>query len=248
MPRVFKLKKANVLEAPVVPLEQQAPVVPLEQQAPVVPLAEEAPKTIKRVFRIKKAVTKPEAQEALAVPAVPVAPEAAEQPNPPKAPSAQRKAIVLKKNLLPLPPVPPPTAHLTKTMEAFEAMREYYAALGQEPTQADIRWYLDELEVEKKEMDAFWLENKVTKVVIEAICRGASLDEIMAVETAAMSGVAPRPVTEADLGPMPAYGTGEFWAWCAKRKKIRLEKEAAIIAAGGTVPAPKKRVPKVPKA
>jgi hypothetical protein len=133
-------------------------------------------------------------------------------------------------------------------MEAFEAMREYYAALGQEPTQADIRWYLDELEVEKKEMDAFWLENKVTKVVIDAICRGASLEEIMAVETAAMSGVAPRPITEADLGPMPAYGTGEFWAWCAKRKKIRLEKEAAIIAAGGTVPAPKKRVPKAPKA
>jgi hypothetical protein len=133
-------------------------------------------------------------------------------------------------------------------MEAFEAMREYYAALGQGPTQADIRWYLDELEVENKEMDAFWLENKVTKVVIDAICLGASIDEIMAVETAAMSGVAPRPITEADLGPMPAYGTGEVWAWCAKRKKIRLEKEAAIIAAGGTVPAPKKRVPKTPKA
>jgi hypothetical protein len=96
-------------------------------------------------------------------------------------------------------------------------------------------------------MDAFWLENKVTKVVIDAICRGASLEEIMAVETAAMSGVVPRPMTEADLGPMPAYGTGEFWAWCAKRKKIRLEKEAAIIAAGGTVPVPKKRVPKAPK-
>jgi hypothetical protein len=245
MPRVFKLKKANALEAPVVPLAQEAleaPVVPLAQEAPAVPLAEEAPKTTKKVFRIKKAAIQPEAPAVSAVSAVPAVPAV------PAAPVAQRKAIVLKKNLLPLPPVPPPTAHLTKTMEAFEAMREYYAALGQEPAQADIRWYLDELEVEKKEMDAFWLDNKVTKVVIEAICRGASIDEIMAVETAAMSGVAPRPITEADLGPMPAYGTGEFWAWCAKRKKIRLEKEAAIIAAGGTVPAPKKRVPKTPKA
>jgi hypothetical protein len=241
MPRVFKLKKASVLKA------EEA------QEAPAPPLTKEAPK---KVVRLKKAVTKPQVEEvseapkapvAPVVPVAPVAPLAPVAPEAPKAPSAQKKAIILKKNLLPLPPVPPPTAHLTKTMEAFEAMREYYAALGQEPTQADIRWYLDELEVEKKELDAFWLENKVTKVVIDAICRGASLEEIMDVETAAMSGVVPRPMTEADLGPMPAYGTGEFWAWCAKRKKIRLEKEAAIIAAGGTVPVPKKRVPKAPK-
>ena len=232
MPRVFKLKKASVLKA------EEA------QEAPAPPLTKEAPK---KVVRLKKAVTKPQVEEVPEAPKAPVAPVAPMPPEAPKAPSAQKKAIILKKNLLPLPPVPPPTAHLTKTMEAFEAMREYYAALGQEPTQADIRWYLDELEVEKKELDAFWLENKVTKVVIDAICRGASLEEIMDVETAAMSGVVPRQMTDADLGPMPAYGTGEFWAWCAKRKKIRLEKEAAIIAAGGTVPAPKKRVPKAPK-
>jgi len=232
MPRVFKLKKASVLKA------EEA------QEAPAPPLTKEAPK---KVVRLKKAVTKPQVEEVPEAPKAPVAPVAPMPPEAPKAPSAQKKAIILKKNLLPLPPVPPPTAHLTKTMEAFEAMREYYAALGQEPTQADIRWYLDELEVEKKELDAFWLENKVTKVVIDAICRGASLEEIMDVEAAAMSGVVPRQMTDADLGPMPAYGTGEFWAWCAKRKKIRLEKEAAIIAAGGTVPAPKKRVPKAPK-
>jgi hypothetical protein len=214
MPRVFKLKKASVLKAEEAQEAQEAPVPPLTKEAP------------KKVVRLKKAVTKPqveEVSEAPVVPVAPVAPLAPVAPEAPKAPSAQKKAIILKKNLLPLPPVPPPTAHLTKTMETFEAMREYYAALGQEPTQADIRWYLDELEVEKKELDAFWLENKVTKVVIDAICRGASLEEIMAVETAAMSGVAPRPITEADLGPMPAYGTGDFWAWCTKRKKIRLE-------------------------
>ncbi|NBO53504.1 MAG: hypothetical protein EBU84_02690, partial [Actinobacteria bacterium] len=125
------------------------------------------------------------------------------------------------------------------TMEAFEAIREYYATLGQEPTQSDIAWYHAELEAEKKELDAFWSENKVVKVVLEAICRGATEEELNEIETAASAGVEPRPPTEADLGPMPAYGTGEFWAWCAKRKKIRLAKEAAIIAAGGTVPPPK---------
>jgi hypothetical protein len=75
--------------------------------------------------------------------------------------------------------------------------------------------------------------------VLEAICRGVTEEELIQIETAASVGVAPRPPTEADLGPMPAYGTGEFWAWCAKRKQIRLAKEAAIIAAGGTVPPPK---------
>jgi hypothetical protein len=33
-----------------------------------------------------------------------------------------------------------------------------------------------------------------------------------------------------------------------KRKKLRLQKEAEIIAAGGTVPAAKPKKPKVPKA
>jgi len=41
---------------------------------------------------------------------------------------------------------------------------------------------------------------------------------------------------EDDLGPMPTYGSSEFWAWCRKRKEIRLQKEAEIIAAGGTIP------------
>ena len=47
---------------------------------------------------------------------------------------------------------------------------------------------------------------------------------------------------------MPTQGTPEFWAWCMKRKKLRLQKEAEIIAAGGTVPAAKPKKPKVPKA
>ena len=228
MPRVIKLKKVpqpqEVLEAP------QVPEAPEVVEVPQVP---GAPK--KKVIKLKKAAPVPEA------PQVSVTQEVAQAQEVPQVPqdAPKKKVLKLKKNLLPLPPIPSPTAHLTKTMEAFEAIREYYAALGQEPTQSDIAWYRAELEAEKKELDAFWSENKVVKVVLEAICRGATEEELNEIETAASVGVAPRPPTEADLGPMPAHGTGEFWAWCAKRKRIRLAKEAAIIAAGGTVPPPK---------
>lgn len=223
MPRVIKLKKApQPQELQDVPEMPQAPQVPEVPQAPQLPEVLEAPK--KKVIKLKKAVPVPEVPQE--VPEVTLD-------------APKKKVLKLKKNLLPLPPIPPETAHLTKTMEAFEAIREYYATLGQEPTQSDIAWYHAELEAEKKELDAFWSENKVVKVVLEAICRGVTEEELIQIETAASVGVAPRPPTEADLGPMPAYGTGEFWAWCAKRKQIRLAKEAAIIAAGGTVPPPK---------
>ena len=228
MPRVIKLKK--------VPQPQEAPPVPeLVEVLHVpevveVPHVQEVPK--KKVIKLKKTVPVAEVPH---VPEVLVTQELPEVPQD----APKKKILKLKKNLLPLPPIPSQTAHLTKTMEAFEAIREYYAALGQEPTQSDIAWYHAELEAEKKELDAFWSENKVVKVVVEAICRGATEEELNQIETAASVGVAPRPPTEADLGPMPAYGTGEFWAWCAKRKRIRLAKEAAIIAAGGTVPTPK---------
>jgi hypothetical protein len=237
MPRVFKLKKVSELpDAPQVLEVPEAPQVPEVLEAPQVP---EAPK--KKVIKLKKVVPVqhvPKASE------VSVIQELSEVPQ--EAP--KKKVLKLKKNLLPTPPIPPPTAHLTKTMEAFEAIREYYATIGQEPTQSDIAWYHAELEAEKKELDTFWSENKVVKIVLEAICRGATEEELNEIETAASRGVAPRPPTEADLGPMPAHGTGEFWAWCAKRKRIRLAKEAAIIAAGGTVPPPKvKKVKAKPK-
>ena len=222
MPRVIKLKKVQEVQE-----VQEVQDVP---QAPQIP---EAPK--KKVIKLKKAVPVPQASQGSEVrEEVPEVPQVSQIQETPK-----KKVLKLKKNLLPIPPIPPQTADLSKTMEAFEAIREYYAALGQEPTQSDIAWYHAELEAEKKELDAFWSENKVVKLVLEAICRGATEEELIQIETAASVGVAPRPPTEADLGPMPAYGTGEFWAWCAKRKQIRLAKEAAIIAAGGTVPPPK---------
>ena len=228
MPRVIKLKK--------VPQPQEVQEVSQVPEVVEVPQVPEAPK--KKVIKLKKTVPVPEVPQA---PQVSVTQEVAQAQEVPQVPEVaqetpKKKVLKLKKSLLPLPPVPSQTTHLTKTMEAFEAIREYYATLGQEPTQSDIAWYHAELEAEKKELDAFWCENKVVKVVLEAICRGATEEELNQIETAASVGVAPRPPTEADLGPMPAYGTGEFWAWCAKRKRIRLAKEAAIIAAGGTVP------------
>ena len=231
MPRVIKLKK--------VPQPQEVQEVSQVPEVVEVPQVPEAPK--KKVIKLKKTVPVPEVPQA---PQVSVTQEVAQAQEVPQVPEVaqetpKKKVLKLKKSLLPLPPVPSQTTHLTKTMEAFEAIREYYATLGQEPTQSDIAWYHAELEAEKKELDAFWCENKVVKVVLEAICRGATEEELNQIETAASVGVAPRPPTEADLGPMPAYGTGEFWAWCAKRKQIRLAKEAAIIAAGGTVPPPK---------
>jgi hypothetical protein len=56
------------------------------------------------------------------------------------------------------------------------------------------------------------------------------------------------PILESDIGPMPAYGTGEFWAWCHKRKQLKLQKEAAIIAAGGTITPAKPKKPRAKKA
>jgi hypothetical protein len=58
---------------------------------------------------------------------------------------------------------------------------------------------------------------------------------------AAKQKVKAMPIREEDIGPMPPYGTGEFWAWCHKRKKLKEQKDAA----GGTVPEKKIKVKKV---
>ena len=221
--RVFKLKKpAEVVEVSPVPQAE----VPLPAK--------------KKVFKIKKAPL--EAPVAPVV--VPVAPVVVPVA-PLEAPIALvKKVIKLNKNLLPMPPIPSPSMYITKAMEAFEAIREYHAVNGEEPTQSDIKWYLAELEAEKKENDALWLENKVLKAIIDATNEGKDLEGIMMAEAAAMANEKPRPLTEIDLGPMPTHGTKDFWAWCMKRKQIRLAKEAAIIAAGGTIPPPKVKKPK----
>jgi hypothetical protein len=49
-----------------------------------------------------------------------------------------------------------------------------------------------------------------------------------------------KPLSEGDLGEKPPFGTPEFWAWARKSKQLRLQKEAAIIAAGGEIKKGKK--------
>jgi hypothetical protein len=194
--------------------------------APVVALVQEKPK---KVLKLKKPVAALVAP--LVAPLVPV------QPKP-------KKVLILQKGL-PVPPIP--TGLLTKAMEAFESIREYYESRDEPIPQADIKWLYSELEQEKKDDEAFWANCSVTKAYLDAVFRGCTDDEIDIAMAKAQIEEKKKPIKETDLGPMPSYGTQEFWAWCMKRKKIRLQKEAEIIAAGGTVTVKPKK-PKAPKA
>ena len=136
-----------------------------------------------------------------------------------------------------MPPTPP-EPH-TKAQEAFEAIREYYAIRNEPIPQADIKWYHEELVLEKKELEDFWKDCSVTKAYLDGMFKGEDEDTLFITVAKAKIEEKAKPIKESDLGPMPSYGTPEFWAWCHKRKKLRLQKEAEIIAAGGTVPPPK---------
>ncbi len=216
------------MQKKVLKLKKTVPLAPVEVvEAPVVvaPLVEEKPK---KVLKLKKPV------------AAPVAVPVLEEPVQPKA----KKVLVLQKGL-PVPPIP--TGLLTKAMEAFEELREYYSSRDEPIPQADIKWFHAELEQEKKDDEAFWKECCVTKAYLDALYRGCSDDEIDMAVAKAQVEEKKKPIKETDIGPMPSYGTQEFWSWCMKRKKLRLQKEAEIIAAGGTVPAAKPKKPKAPK-
>lgn len=156
-----------------------------------------------------------------------------------------KKILVLQKGL-PVPPVPT-TGPITRAIEAFEAIREYYVSRDEPIPQADIKWFHAELEQEAKENDAFWSECSITKAYLDARFSGATDDEIDIAVAKAQIEAKNKPIKESDLGPTPSYGTPEFWAWCMKRKKLKLQKVAEIIAAGGTVPPEKPKKPKAPK-
>jgi len=155
-----------------------------------------------------------------------------------------KKILVLQKSN-PVPPVP--TGSLTKAMEAFESIREYYESRDEPIPQADIKWFYNELEQEKKETQEFWANCSVTKAYLDAMYQGCTDDQINMTVAKAQIEEKKKPIKETDIGPMPSYGTQEFWAWCMKRKKLRLQKEAEIIAAGGTVPPEKPKKPRAPK-
>jgi hypothetical protein len=147
---------------------------------------------------------------------------------------------------LPVPPIPSPNTYITKTMESFESLREYYTLRNLPIPQSDIKWYHDELAAEKKEFDEFWERCAATKAYMDGVHRGDDEWTISLAVNAARQAEKKLPVLETDIRPMPDYGTTEFWIWCHKRKRMKEQKEAAIIAAGGTVPPPKVKKAKKP--
>jgi len=195
-----------------------------------------------KVFKLKVPVAEPTLQEPPAP--KPSAPESAAV-KPKKVLKLKKtetevkpkKVFVLKG--LPVPPPPAPGVYVTKAMEAFENIREYCLANNQPISQADIKWYHDELALERKEADELWDRCSVTKAICDAVARGEDMDGILLAEAKAKLTEKKEPIRETDIGEMPAHGTREFWAWCMKRKQLRLQKEAAIVAAGGTVPVKK---------
>ena len=151
---------------------------------------------------------------------------------------------VLGKPRLPIPPVPSPGTYMTKTMESFESLREYYTERSEVIPQSVIKWYHEEIAREKKEMDEFWSRCAATKACIEGTLRGDDIWIIDLAVNSAKQAEKKLPILETDIGPMPAYGTGEFWAWCSKRKKLKTQKEEAMIAAGIPVPPAKVKKPR----
>ena len=155
----------------------------------------------------------------------------------------EKKKVILKmKKKVNVPPPPAPGVYITKAMEAFEAVREYCLLNNRAITEEDVKWYENELLQEKKEMDEFWERCAETKANMECVFRGDDEWTTALAINAARQKVKALPVQEGDIGPMPEYGTKDFWAWCHKRKKLKEQKDAAIIAAGGTIKEKKVKV------
>jgi hypothetical protein len=156
---------------------------------------------------------------------------------------AEKKKVVLKmKKKVAIPPPPAPGVYVTKAMEAFEAVREYCLINNRAITEEDVKWYEQELLQEKKEFDEFWERCAETKANMECVFRGDDEWTTALAINAAKQKVKALPIQEGDIGPMPEYGTKDFWAWCNKRKKLKEQKDAAIIAAGGVVKEKKVKV------
>ena len=136
-------------------LKVKKPTVTMSIPPPVpvatpVPVAAPVPEKKKTILKVKKPTV------AMAMP----------KPLDPEPVQAKKIILKLKKKV---PPPPAPGVYVTKAMEAFEAIREYYTTRGQQIPEADIKWYQEELIQEKKEMDAFWERCAETKVNMELL-------------------------------------------------------------------------------
>lgn len=140
------------------------------------------------------------------------------------------KLKFVKAKVLSVPPINPNPCGLTA--EAFENIREWRLSHKEDITQDDLKWYYEALEEDKKEQEMYSTNNPTYKAMVDSIEKGYDEYEREAAELEAREK---QPETD-DIGPMPDYGSSAFWIWCHKRKEIRLKKEAAIIAAGGTIP------------
>lgn len=188
----------------------------------------------KKVFKVKKDVVATPVAEPVpaAIPAV--------VPVPPVVAKAKKTFKVKKADAVAPTPSYTITDPESRATEAFLLVRDYYESKGTCVTEEDIQWYKEELERERKEVAAFWEDCSVTKACLDAFTRGETEEVLNAVYEKAKKEEKKKPLAEGDLGEKPPFGTPEFWAWARKSKQLRLEKEAAIIAAGGEIKKGKK--------
>jgi hypothetical protein len=141
-----------------------------------------------------------------------------------------KKITIIRVKALIEPPANTNPNSLTEI--AFENIREWRLTHGEKITQDDLKWYYAALEEDKQECMAYFQENPTYKAMLDSVEKGYSDEQRELDEKAVRKD---EPLYD-DPGPMPEYGSKMFWAWCRRRKEIRLKKEAAIIAAGGTLP------------
>ena len=177
-------------------------------------------KQAKRVIKLKKTAAVEIAEVPVAEAPVVEAP-VVEAPAPVADVPVKKRALKMKK-AAPLPP--PPTrdeACWDKETDIIESVRRYYEE-REEPipaTEVDFLFkMLEHMKTEDPAAPPQWL-----------------VDAQKAIEE--REGADPY----RDLGPMPPHGTKEFWAWCWKRKALKAKHDAAILAAGGTLPVKKGR-------
>jgi hypothetical protein len=255
--RSFKTKKAEPMAEPIaepIPESIVVPVAPVKKRVlktkkpdePVMaqpmaqPMAEPIPEPIVvPVAQVKKRTMKTKKPDE-PVMAEPMAQPIAE-------PVKKRTMKTKKPEPLLQQSLPIITEPITLAKQAFLNLIDYYKEKDLPVPAEDIKWYEEELLREKKEDDEFWERCAVTKACMEGVLRGDDEWTIQLAENAARQKVKALPIQESDLGPMPEYGSNEFWAWCNKKKKLKEQKDAAIIAAGGTVKQTKPKVKKSQK-